>query len=60
MLMTNEGCEISSGGCMGLCGKGPNVMIYPQKAWFAAASPADGDRILGEIEELLSTETKGR
>jgi (2Fe-2S) ferredoxin len=47
--------RVSSGGCMGLCGKGPNVMIYPQKAWFAVASPADGDRILGEIEVLLST-----
>ena len=46
--------RVSSGGCMGLCGKGPNVMIYPQKAWFAVASPADGDRILGEIEMLLS------
>ena len=42
--------RVSSGGCMGLCGKGPNVMIYPQKAWFAVASPADGDRILEEIE----------
>jgi (2Fe-2S) ferredoxin len=40
---------------MGLCGKGPNVLIYPQKAWFAVASPADGDRILGEIDVLLST-----
>jgi len=30
-------------------------MIYPQKAWFAVASPADGERILGEIEVLLST-----
>lgn len=52
--------RVSSGGCMGLCGKGPNVMIYPQKAWFAVASPADGERILGEIEVLLSTETKER
>jgi (2Fe-2S) ferredoxin len=52
--------RVSSGGCMGLCGKGPNVMIYPQKAWFAVASPADGDRILEEIEMLLSTDTKGR
>ena len=30
------------------------MLIYPQKAWFAAASPADGDRILGEIETLLA------
>ncbi len=28
--------RVSSGGCMGLCGKGPNVMIYPQKAWFCS------------------------
>jgi hypothetical protein len=35
------------------------VMIYPQKAWFAVASPADGDRILKEIEVLLAKEEKG-
>jgi (2Fe-2S) ferredoxin len=51
--------RVSSGGCMGLCGKGPNVMIYPQKAWFAAASPADGDRILAEIEQFLSSPSTG-
>ena len=51
--------RVSSGGCMGLCGKGPNVMIYPQKAWFAVASPEDGEKILEEIELLLSAEDKG-
>jgi len=50
--------RVSSGGCMGLCGKGPNVMIYPQKAWFAVASPSDGDRILEEMDLLLSDEAK--
>jgi (2Fe-2S) ferredoxin len=39
---------------MGLCGKGPNVMIYPQKAWFAVTSAADGEKILEEIELLFS------
>jgi hypothetical protein len=34
-------------------------MIYPQKAWFAAASPDDGEKILEEIELLLSAEGKG-
>lgn len=51
--------RVSSGGCMGLCGKGPNVMIYPQKAWFSATTPEDGEKILEEIEQLLAAEAKG-
>ncbi|HQL90685.1 MAG TPA: (2Fe-2S) ferredoxin domain-containing protein [Syntrophales bacterium] len=51
--------RVSSSGCMGLCGKGPNVMIYPQRAWFAMASPSDGEAILEEIGVLLSAEAEG-
>lgn len=51
--------RVSSSGCMGLCGKGPNVMIYPQKTWFAVASPSDKEAILEEIGVLLSAEAKG-
>jgi len=39
---------------MGLCEKGPNVMIYPQKVLFTNVSPADGDLIIEEIARLLS------
>jgi len=46
--------RVSSSGCMGLCEKGPNVMIYPQKVLFTNASPADGDLIIEEIARLLS------
>ncbi|OPY04258.1 MAG: Ferredoxin, 2Fe-2S [Syntrophaceae bacterium PtaB.Bin038] len=51
--------RVSSAGCMGLCGRGPNVMVYPQKVWFAGASPEDGEKILGEIARLLSAEEEG-
>jgi (2Fe-2S) ferredoxin len=48
--------RVSTCGCMGLCNKGPNVMIYPQKVWFATVTPDDGNRIMDEIEILLSSE----
>ncbi len=51
--------RVSSSGCMGLCGRGPNVLLYPQRTWFPASSPEDGEKIIGEIEVLLSAEEKG-
>jgi (2Fe-2S) ferredoxin len=46
--------RVSTSGCMGLCQKGPIVMIYPRKVLFTSASPADGDLIIEEIAALLS------
>ena len=46
--------RVSKSGCMGLCGKGPNVMIYPRKVWFSDVSTEDTGEILLKIEELLS------
>lgn len=46
--------RVSISGCMGLCGKGPNVMIYPQNIWFSGVSTEDTGEILSKIEELLS------
>ena len=48
-----KGVRVSSGGCMGLCGKGPNVMIYPQGLWFSAATKAEADGILDKVGTLL-------
>ena len=45
--------RVSQSGCLGLCQKGPNVMIYPQGLWFSAVSPADVDGILASVESLL-------
>ena len=40
-------------GCMGLCAKGPNVMIYPQQSWFAAVTEEDTDAIIARLESML-------
>lgn len=46
--------RVSHSGCMGLCEKGPNVMIHPQGLWFNAVTRADADAILDRVAELLS------
>ena len=33
--------RVSQCGCMGLCGQGPNVLLYPQKVWFSGVSADD-------------------
>ena len=43
--------RISKSGCMGLCAKGSNVMIYPQKIWFAGVFPDDVDEIVSTVQE---------
>ena len=48
--------RISTSGCMGLCEKGPNVIIYPQKIWFREVSPDELDRIVSALEEILARE----
>lgn len=46
--------RVSQCGCMGLCEKGPNVILYPQKVWFSAVAPEDAGAILQRIESFLS------
>ena len=46
--------RISTSGCMGICGNGPNVMIYPQKVWFSEVSPDDIDKIVSTIERIMT------
>lgn len=46
--------RVSQCGCMGLCEKGPNVILYPQKVWFSAVAPDDAGAILQRIETFLS------
>ena len=45
--------RVSQCGCMGLCAKGPNVMIYPQQSWFPAATEDDADDIVARLENML-------
>jgi len=46
--------RVSTTGCMGLCAQGSNVMIYPQKIWFAEVSPSDVDEIVAAFEGCMS------
>ena len=46
--------RISTSGCMGLCAKGSNVMIYPQKVWFSEVFSDDVDEIVSTIERVMA------
>jgi len=46
--------RVSQTGCLGLCQKGPNVMLYPQGIWFNDAGPKDADEILSRVAEFLA------
>lgn len=46
--------RISKSGCMGLCAKGSNVMIYPQKIWFSEVFPEDVDEILADVQDIMT------
>ena len=46
--------RISQTGCLGVCVEGPNVMIYPQKLWFARVTLADVPAILDRIAEIVA------
>jgi (2Fe-2S) ferredoxin len=50
---------VTSTGCVGLCEKGPIVMIYPGQVWYGEVTEDDIDDILdalekGEIVDRLS------
>ena len=45
--------RISESGCLGVCGAGPNIMIYPQKIWLTGVTLEDIPAIISEIESLL-------
>jgi (2Fe-2S) ferredoxin len=46
--------RISTSGCMGLCAKGSNVMVYPQKIWFSDVSPDDMGEIVSALESIMA------
>ena len=45
--------RVSQSGCMGLCAKGPNVMLYPQGICFSGVTLADADEILDKVATFL-------
>ena len=46
--------RVSTSGCMGLCARGPNVIIYPQRIWFSEVSPEDLADVVSTIERLMA------
>jgi (2Fe-2S) ferredoxin len=42
--------RVSTAGCLGLCARGPNVLLYPQAIWFSGVTPADLPELLEAIE----------
>ena len=46
--------RVSQSGCLGLCARGPNVMIYPQGIWYSGVTVEGCKEILERIEALLS------
>ncbi len=46
--------RVSQSGCMGLCAKGPNVVLYPQKVWFSSVAKPDVPEILAKIAREVS------
>ncbi len=41
--------RVSHSGCMGLCARGPNVMVQPIGRWFSGVTEADVPTLLDEI-----------
>lgn len=41
--------RVSNCGCMGLCAKGPNVMVHPQGLWFSGVTLQDAEAILAKV-----------
>ena len=46
--------RVSGSGCLGLCDSGPNVIIYPQKIWFAHVVENNIPQIIETIERLIN------
>jgi (2Fe-2S) ferredoxin len=35
--------------CFGACQEGPNIVLYPEKSWYAKVQPQDLDEIVGHL-----------
>jgi (2Fe-2S) ferredoxin len=41
--------EVKSYMCFGACQEGPNIVLYPEKSWYANVKPEDLDEITEHI-----------
>jgi (2Fe-2S) ferredoxin len=40
--------RVNHGGCMGQCGHGPMVLVYPEDVWYGAVNVENAQRIFTE------------
>lgn len=45
--------RVSKSGCQDVCAKGPNVMVFPDQAWYAGVTPDDVERIVQDLTRDL-------
>jgi len=45
--------RVSTTGCMGLCGSGPNVLLHPQGIHFSAVTADDLETVLKPVSEII-------
>lgn len=48
--------RVSTTGCMGLCGSGPNVLLHPQGIHYSAVTETDLPMILETAAQTLNSE----
>ena len=41
-------CTVTNTGCIGPCGAGPIVIVYPDAVWYQKVQPEDVDEILDQ------------
>jgi (2Fe-2S) ferredoxin len=42
---------VTNTGCLGICDKGPIVVIYPEGTWYGSVTPDDVEEIMDALEE---------
>ena len=47
--------RITRTSCLGPCAQGPNIMCYPQQAWFQDVKAEDEDAIAAEVKRILAS-----
>lgn len=52
--------RITRTGCLGPCGKGPNIMAYPQEVWFQDVDEDDLDAIETRVRKILASGEAGK
>lgn len=46
--------RVSSTGCLGLCARGPNVLLHPQGIWFSGVAESDLETILDAAGKFIA------